>query len=590
MIARMMSRRTLRLLIASSTSAAALLIASSAGGGQNAAPATWRLVGVEIVNGAGEPVSADRLSRETAPSWDGKVTRTRWTLEDGQIGFESSQTKNGEVLWYRRYRFEFTAPNQLRAGEQVAIDIRASAEADRPPRYGMSVGVRARFAEVLDQGYVAVKPTGPRGTPARDAASKTYRLRPQDLRSAGAMLTPHLLKARAGGPLHLDIYVRTSSPDAPGFVRYVYEPSGGATDEPDCEARRGGDFAVPMCAEECTMKLWRWSFFATQYVVAKTATLGRHQGIGTFGFEYSYDPRFPWNHGRPQPWKNQQDKFRGKLADPGMREVDDAALCDFQQLHERLIYNHGRTLAKRADTIKRLASVELGPAEWARYRNPQSGFSRRVDAVGDCMAAITDGYCDSVCGNCSYVLPEDAIGTIDTENAIDEQAAQFPVPEGDPRQVVYYVGGRKADASPETARWGMSHYKDPYTHCRGPRSGEPTQALSSKKGWFGGNERRIIGRFGHNSNTDAEAEYTQFVSCESAPRTKPTVACGICGFRRDTVNHEPSQWPCLDGGNTAQRDWIRNTRGPSTSDPDLGRDPPERPPICRTSGKPVWGM
>jgi hypothetical protein len=258
-------------------------------------------------------------------------------------------------------------------------------------------------------------------------------------------------------------------------------------------------------------------------------------------------------------------------------------------------------------------SFAIGPKSHEEWSNPGSSANLLVELTQQCIAQIKDGYCDAVCGNCSYVIPP-----LTTwlpagwtqwnfgEGEITGQDLQFTITECDVRnpecRATRYVR-TDPDAKPyPRVSYSLPDlltpdalvgggYKDPFTHCLPPAG---TQALTSFVTNVGGNFRLITGLYGHNSNTDAEAEFLAFVACGEDPsRFENLAVCSICDPEADP--QERHQSPCLDETNTATSMWDRLTGWNwhnADGDDDLGKHPSGRNPvpICRTNKQPVYGM
>ena len=394
--------------------------------------------------------------------------------------------------------------------------------------------------------------------------------------------------------------------------------TGGAAPSPtpDCQAKNAaGRFKLPSCAEDCQQKFWRWGFWVTNYNVDGSADFGQHQGIAVVGNEFIIDPRFPHADGKKGTWEREgAADYQKELAKPRNTTVEVAALCDSSQSNFRLIYNHGRTIALQAvawdgystPPIKELRSITVGPVTHDKWSNTTDPASLRQKATTDCLLQIKDGFCDSVCGNCSSVIPSGfgATGTVDAKYEIKNQNTQFTVDETRhlvPSMTKYVQGKRPNSKDP---MWGdvlgnPLYYLDPFTHCVSPAVTDPQQAVTSKIAISLGNKRVITGLFGHNSNTDAEAEFEHFLSCEKDPfveTRRPTsespLACSACG-QRETRNGKPIQFPCVMKSNTAASTWTRieDLHSIDSEADRLGAGAAEgTPPICLTNGEPVKGM
>ena len=198
----------------------------------------------------------------------------------------------------------------------------------------------------------------------------------------------------------------------------------------------------------------------------------------------------------------------------------------------------------------------VGPQSAKEWQNLDSQGNRLVKAVRTCVAQIEDGYCDAVCGNCSYVLPKLSIGEAVT--ALEGQEVQFFAYEGPNKKEVSYVRTDPSRPRPSVPQIegnlfpdteGVLGYKDEFTYCL-PADGRQAlsvDVLTQAGGFF----RFMTGIYGHNSNSDAKAELRAFTQCAKNPRYRelvPVNACGACGIVRPGVHQ---QWPCLDEKNFA---------------------------------------
>ncbi|MCX4242498.1 hypothetical protein [Paraliomyxa miuraensis] len=351
--------------------------------------------------------------------------------------------------------------------------------------------------------------------------------------------------------------------------------------------------------------------------------------------------------------------------------IEAAALCEEpQRLVDVRHYNHGRTLAQTVPNhawdsffttrglipMALLEVIELHRSADGAYDSPtlvlHDGVEQDVDA---CLHTIDDGFCDARCGNCSYVMPTGFIGTAFGATAPGHQITGIPAGSNAPFQVgdgglvaarsnwsaledghtVWYVGGSVWGRAQEVASYGFDdwpdpdgvpalapgeawmsvagadlvggdgipdEWTDPFTHCVDPSDGWGSQRPA---GW----PRFISGRWGHNSNSDAEASLRQFLGCAQDPAQAATDdwmqanACDACGVPHQDPSGQPTQHPCRDFTHTATSYWERSPGTHDVDDLDPGKldavGLPRAPtdswadlpkPQCRDGGQPVYGM
>ena len=470
--------------------------------------------------------------------------------------------------------------------------------------------------------------------------------------------------------------------------------------ECDCTATNpDGTFVLGPCAAPCVERTWRWSLWTTVYNVAGTLGYGEHQGLGLIGWRFSYDARFgsedgidpPWRLADGSPWTlgaavTEAEQLAMRTAAPGgevygpativdgdsddlwageehpeIPEVelhpvlDHTALCEApERVTDERYFNHGRTLAERVPNhewdsffarrdlipLRHLAAIEADDAS--------------VDAIDSCLAILDDGFCERVCGNCSYVMPTGFSGTPFPGTDPENQVAGVPAGSSGPHQIdgtgasvaarvnysameaghaVFYVGGSSWGLPDEVGGYNPGNWPDPdgvvvdpgafmsvagddysgdddvpdewtdpFTHCLDPTADDGSQIPASVP-------RFISGRWGHNSNTDAEALWRQFQDCAADPIAAASLmhvndnACSVCGTPGWNPAGQPVQTPCVDDTHTATSYWEVAGGMHNVDDLDLGRFTavgPERAatqrmsevpdPICGWSDEPVFGM
>lgn len=480
---------------------------------------------------------------------------------------------------------------------------------------------------------------------------------------------------------------------------------------PDCDCQAtddNGAYIVEPCAAHCVDQTWRWTLWVTVYNVAGTLGYGEHQGLGVVGRRYVYDDRFgpgdgiaaPWRLADGAPWTmdtptTDAEQFAMRTLAPGGEHyvdatvvdadeddlwpteqhpqvpevdahpiIDGAALCELPEVvTDARYYNHGRTVAERVPNhawdsfFARRSLIPMRALDSIEVTRTHDGFDSgpgTADEVTACVDVLDDGFCESRCGNCSYVMPTGYSGTPFAAAAPGYQVQGVPSGSSAPYQVdgngqqvaqranystledgrpVWYVGGSSWGRPEEVSGYGpddwpdpdgvsvdpsawMSmagddddgndavpdEWTDPFTHCVDQNAIFGSQIPASLP-------RFITGRWGHNSNSDAEAVLMQFTDCGANPAMGSQVswwnehACAACGTPRLSDAGEPVQAPCQDTTHTATSYWEAAGGLHNIEDFDLGRYTavgPERvlapamshvpDPICRWSGEPVFGM
>ncbi len=481
--------------------------------------------------------------------------------------------------------------------------------------------------------------------------------------------------------------------------------------QPSCDCSAvddSGDFVLGPCTPHCTSSLTRHSLWVSVYNVSGTLGYGEHQGLGAIGYRYTFDARFeadagiapPWQLADGSPWTmgaavSEADQFRMRTTAPGGESYTDAVIVDADEddlwageshplvpvaephpvldasalcqapepvLDERY-FNHGRSLAETVPNhewdsffgrrqlipLHLLQSIEVTVAPDGSVQGPGT-----PDAVAQCLDVIDDGFCESRCGNCSYVLSAGFTGTPFAGSNPGYQASGLPGDSAGPYQVgnngqpvaertnysavedgrdVLYVGGSSWGRPEEIGGYGPAdwpdpdgvavdpgawmsvaggdlegsdgipdEWTDPFTHCVDPNAVFGSQIPASLP-------RFISGRWGHNSNTDAEALYRQFADCAADPVAAADAAwwnehaCSACGEPRLATDGSPVQAPCQDTTHTATSYWDRAPGLHNIEDFDLGRYSDVQPgralvpamsqvpdPVCHWSGEPVFGM
>ncbi len=426
-------------------------------------------------------------------------------------------------------------------------------------------------------------------------------------------------------------------------------------------------FCAGMCDGRCQSRWWRWSFWVTQYNVSETWGWGEHQGIAIFGDQYTYDERFgfatpgaavpPWRHPATGGLWRQGDRVTGerqfemRTTNPSGEAPEGtqlnnvaagtSAFCGHTRTSDQPIYNHGRTLARAVPSDRWYRTRNLIPMRNLASSNQcqrRDGSwcynpTRFAPATLDrCFRGITDGLCESACGNCSYVAVTQDVtnGGITYWEQINERRPLPSVfgPRLELGRQVSYVGGTSPFGV--VARTNVNFWRTflgtprinstaivdaPFTHCvdrtdearfPGAVGQNPQQYVLDAR------NDALTGIWGHNSNTDAEAELTMFSQCDASPARVlmagglASRVCGVCGV--DEGQAAPTQAPCRRKTNTAALWWARTSGIHNVDDwavglwPGFAGDPlrednaswrasPPRPvPQCNWSGARVWGM
>lgn len=460
---------------------------------------------------------------------------------------------------------------------------------------------------------------------------------PDDRRTEGAMGSPATTALRLSILLSLAA-ASVRADQRPG--RYFGHKEMRISDP--CKPNAQGKALEP-CHLLCRSKVWEWRFWVTNYNVGETYGNGEHQGIGIYGFEYEFDDRHGPEQGLiKQPLWEDETELDNVVARPDERWSKRALCKQPTQIYKKLIYNHGRTLAQGKSKswwdqwrssrypIASLATIDVPAPHWEW--SGREGLSERAEKTKACLDKIKDGFCDAVCGNCSYVLPERGQG--DKLGRLLDQKMAFPRREGKDQMNVKYVRtteGKDGNGVPipdkdrtrvlipdmVTSSGSASAmeveskgFRDPFTHCVNPRAQDAQQALSSSLVFWTSdgreNGRVITGLYGHNSNTDAQAGYQAFLQCGRSPDDVASFLkkCEICGDRRQGADGGEEQWPCLDPNpntkNTAKNEWKEMDQWLKELDPNrnvddstlgMTNDPEGNPvPICRGNGHKVYGM
>lgn len=420
-----------------------------------------------------------------------------------------------------------------------------------------------------------------------------------------------------------------------------------------------------MCDPACQSDYWRWNFWVTQYNVSGTYGWGEHQGIAIIGHSYRYDDRFAWNApgAAMPPWRqggalwaqgmavSVARQFEMRTTNPSGESTANVpvsqstqpatrfAYCSHARLIDTPIYDHGRALARIVPTDTYYASRNLIPMRLLsttdQCRNRNGGWCRSATTqhptqIGTCMATITDGACDSRCGNCSYVAitPTAQGGSVAYWEDVNVPAPRAGLTvrgaRNEPTARVEYVGGVTAGAvdRPFVNFWGRNllgrwvvtstrRVDAPFTHCFDTTAGFVAGTHNPMEWVLDSSPDTLTGRWGHNSNTDAEMALTLFNGCGATPTVTSTpagvhAACGVCGTPV-LVGGATTQYPCRARTDTAALWWTRTSGIHNIDDwapgvwpgfagnPNTATNPSwqaaARPiPTCAWGGFRVWGM
>lgn len=422
-----------------------------------------------------------------------------------------------------------------------------------------------------------------------------------------------------------------------------------------------------MCDPTCQSEYWRWNFWVTQYNVSGTFGLGEHQGIAIIGHSYRYDDRFAWNAAgaAAPPWRQggalwaqgmnvtAARQFEMRTTNPSGETTADvpvsqsnqaattSAYCAHTPLIDTPIYDHGRSLARTVPTDAWYAGRNLIPMRllstqdnchlrngaWCRSTTLQTPTQ-----IGACMATVTDGACDSRCGNCSYVAITNAEqgGSVFYWEDVNVPAPRAGLTvsaarnEPAPAARVEYVGGAFGGVvnRPRVDFWGRNliarwvitstvPVAAPFTHCFDTTAGFVPGVDNPQEWVLDGRTDALTGRWGHNSNTDAEMALTLFNGCGNQPTVTNSAAgvhaaCRVCGTPV-MAGAATTQYPCRAGTCTAALRWARTPGAHNIDDwavglwPGFAGNPLDannpswqagaRPiPNCSWGGFRVWGM
>jgi hypothetical protein len=267
----------------------------------------------------------------------------------------------------------------------------------------------------------------------------------------------------------------------------------------------------------------------TAFEVGGTGGLGRHQGISVLGVELAFDDRVAAG----DTAEHAAGALQGTWPDPivphlppdiGRKMTDDGRFLPFAMCSAPSVvldvplYNHGRTMSR--DPAHAANRIELrsvhADGDGAAADDPAvQGTRAWRTQTKSCLGAIKDGHCDAFCGNCSYVLPSAAIDPI--RHGDWSQAGSLVGGTGQCEAGGGYYGGPGMQT--RESFFGNA-YPNPFTHCAKLECGADDEAPTVSSLW-GSDSAFVTGRFGHNSNADAEAEFRAFSACVSPASSTP---------------------------------------------------------------------
>ena len=342
---------------------------------------------------------------------------------------------------------------------------------------------------------------------------------------------------------------------------------------------------------DCQIRHVAAALWASPYEVSGSFGLGRHQGLGILAVGYSYDPRGA-RQGVTQTYSLPADINEVMVGQRGTpHDHANALLCSkVELLFDRPLGNHGRSLSREAAHKANRAPMLLYAAD-APSQITESANSNAVlggawmKRVTSCLDEIKDGYCDSVCGNCSYVLPPESIMTSRAGEWSNPGGVVLPAASCNEAS---YCGG-PGQVSSHT--FTGAALPNSYTHCARIGCSADDEAPSFKTLTSDSVDAPMTGRYGHNSNTDAEAEFLAFKSCMNGQDGR-AAACAVCG-----TGAAPKQDPCGAKTNTARAIWNRTAEARGGFLPldkvaaILDRSGPTTvPPLCAWAPFLVHGM
>ncbi len=391
-------------------------------------------------------------------------------------------------------------------------------------------------------------------------------------------------------------------PSDDGRIRLTFKipEAPGCPDEPSCYDTAITEitfdnpegYCRPACDQECLRDADAWALLFTSYDIKNTLGFGEHIGVGVSSpWGVSIDDRFA-----PVPGTEDDPVYDH----PSIKSLDDIRACDETGVLQlpgtrdwlvgRYLYNHGRTVAPQPDRYGEAAHVatRLSP------RREDDGFATwetTRDGMEECVK-IPNGFCDSVCNNCSYVLPapeplfpDSCPGVPESLNDTVCQPAHLDAPPYYTDRIgigmcTYWLQTAGAPIPVAGIEYEIPF---PFTGCNThapmvsgglPYPGSPpSDALqnvckSNNVAIYPGFDAWPVysGKWGHNSNSDANAELVAFRSCTpkdieegtnwNAHPVESVTACNECidaNGTTQTTGTFLSQDPCRDHSNAATR-------------------------------------
>jgi hypothetical protein len=381
---------------------------------------------------------------------------------------------------------------------------------------------------------------------------------------------------------------------ADGSPKAAADRRPGCPERPSCtDVATDGNLCLAPCDGACQRTHSHYSFWVSSFEVQHSGGLGRHQGISVLGVELSYDDRvtlaarpdlaasFAW----PAP-------ALGNLPPDIVQTMTDGArftvfpMCSAPKVVLDIpFFNHGRTLSRdpaRAENRVELRMVHADRDASSTPDNPIIAGSKSWSAqTRTCLSGIKDGHCDSVCGNCSYVLPSVSLDPL--RHGDWSQPSSLVSGTGSCSDEASYYGGPEMQSRDS---YLGSPFPNGFTHCAKEGCQGSFEAPTITGEWWD-DHAVVSGLYGHNSNSDAEAEYRAFSACVSPGEFPPADVCAACGTG---VGHQD---PCGAKTNLAAAWWDRTSSMTKDFAPTIRGDEGDRSPAaphCAWADFTVSGM